>query len=72
MPSTHHRRKGIATELTKAQHSWLVENGYSTVETSSRSDNNVMAHVNLRNGFVMQGTKLEPHGLQVLWSKRLK
>ena len=67
-----YRQSGIASQLTKLQHSWLLENAYSVVETSSRADNKVMAQVNLNNGFVIQGTKLDPHGLQVLWSKQLK
>ena len=66
-----YRQRGIANQLTRMQHAWLVEHGYSAVETSSRADNHVMAHLNLSTGFVVQGTKAEPHGLQVLWSKRL-
>lgn len=66
-----YRHRGIARQLTGMQHAWLVEHGYGAVETSSRADNSIMAHLNLTTGFIMQGTKLEPHGLQVLWSKRL-
>ncbi|MDP2370819.1 N-acetyltransferase family protein [Rhodoferax sp.] len=65
------RRRGIARQLTGMQHAWLVARGYCAVETSSRAENRIMAHLNLTTGFVMQGTKVEPHGLQVLWSKRL-
>lgn len=66
-----YRRRGIARQLTGMQHAWLVEHGYCAVETSSRAENRIMAHLNLASGLVMQGTKVEPHGLQVLWSKRL-
>jgi GNAT superfamily N-acetyltransferase len=66
-----HRRHGIATRLTTLQHEWMKARGYSVVETSSRDNNVVMARVNLVAGFVVVGTKLEPHGLQVLWSKAL-
>lgn len=65
------RQQGVASRLAGMQHEWLVERGYTTVETSSRSDNSAMARINLNNGFVAIGTKLEPHGLQVLWSKKL-
>ena len=66
-----HRRGGIATRLATLQHEWLTSRGYSVVETSCRDSNAVMLKVNLAAGFVVVGTKLEPHGLQVLWSKRL-
>lgn len=65
------RNKGIANQLTSMQHQWLVLNGYSTIETSCREGNSAMARINLRNGFSVVGTKLEPHALQVLWSKPL-
>jgi len=66
------RQRGIGTQLTRMQHNWIVEHGYSTVEASSRAENTIMAHINLTNGFIAQGTKLEPHGLQVLWAKRFE
>jgi ribosomal protein S18 acetylase RimI-like enzyme len=67
-----YRNVGIASELTRLQHSWLVERGYSTVETSSRADNSAMARVNLRSGFVIRGSEVRAHGLQVLWSRSFK
>jgi predicted GNAT superfamily acetyltransferase len=66
-----HRRSGIATKLATLQHEWLTSRSYSAVETSCRDGNAVMAKVNLVAGFKVVGTKLEPHGLQVLWSKTL-
>jgi len=66
-----HRRSGIATRLVTLQHEWLTSRGYSVVETSCRDSNAAMVKVNLAAGFVVVGTKLEPHGLQVLWSRRL-
>jgi GNAT superfamily N-acetyltransferase len=66
-----HRRHGIATRLTAMQHEWMKARGYSIVEASCRDDNAAMARVNLAAGFAVVGTKLEPHGLQVLWSKAL-
>jgi len=67
-----YRRQGIASKLASLQHAWLLNLGYHAVETSSRSENTAMASVNLESGFTVIGSKLEPHGLQVLWSKRLR
>lgn len=61
----------MANQLTSMQHQWLVLNGYSSVEPSHREGNSAMARIKLRNGFSVVGTKLEPHALQVLWSKPL-
>ena len=66
------RNMGVASRMASIQHEWLRDGGYASVETSSRGDNAAMARVNLRSGFVIVGTKLEPHGLQVLWSKRFE
>ncbi|WP_161974463.1 GNAT family N-acetyltransferase [Piscinibacter terrae] len=65
------RRQGVASRLADMQHQWLVERGFAVVETSSRHENSAMARINLHSGFVTVGTKLEPHGLQVLWAKTL-
>jgi GNAT superfamily N-acetyltransferase len=65
------RNQRIASRLAGMQHEWLAGQGYTRVETSSREGNAVMARVNLASGFAVIGTKLEPHGLQVLWSKPL-
>lgn len=66
------RQQGIAGELARQQHAWAAEQGYTTLETSSRDSNAAMARVNWRSGFSVIGSKLEPHGLQVLWAKRLR
>lgn len=65
------RGQGIATLLAHAQHQWLAKRGYTAVETVSRSENSAMAHLNLKLGFTVEGTKAEPQVLKVLWSKRL-
>jgi predicted GNAT superfamily acetyltransferase len=65
------RRQRVASHLAGMQHEWLVAQGFAIVETSSRSENAAMARINLGSGFAAIGTKLEPHGLQVLWSKAL-
>ena len=66
-----HRRQGVATELARLQHAWIAERNYTMIETSSRGDNAPMANLNLANGFSAIGTKLEAHGLQVLWAKKI-
>ena len=65
-----HRHAGIATRLTALQHEWLASRRYSVVETSCLDSNAAMAKLNFAAGFVVVGTKLESHGLQVLWSRR--
>jgi ribosomal protein S18 acetylase RimI-like enzyme len=64
-----YRGRGIASKLAALQHEWLASQGYRAVETSSRDGNAAMAKVNFASGFAVVGSKLEPHGLQVLWSK---
>jgi GNAT superfamily N-acetyltransferase len=65
------RNRGIATQLAHAQHAWLVQREYSSVETATLADNRAMAKLNLNMGFLVVGSKLESHGLKVLWAKRL-
>jgi ribosomal protein S18 acetylase RimI-like enzyme len=65
------RNRGIATQLAHAQHAWLVQRRYSAVETATLADNRAMAKLNLNMGFLVVGSKLESHGLKVLWAKRL-
>ena len=65
------RNRGIATQLARAQHAWLVQGRYSAVETATLAENRAMAKLNLNMGFLVVGSKLESHGLKVLWAKRL-
>lgn len=65
------RNRGIATELARAQHAWLVQREYLAVETASLAENRAMAKLNLNMGFLIVGSKLESHGLKVLWAKSL-
>lgn len=64
-------RQGIASRLAKAQHQWLAEQGYTTVETATRAENAAMARLNLALGFLVEGSKNEAQGMKVLWAKRL-
>jgi GNAT superfamily N-acetyltransferase len=65
------RNRGIATQLARAQHAWLVQRGYTAVETATLAENRVMAKLNSSMGFLVIGSKLESHGLKVLWTKIL-
>ena len=65
------RNRGIATQLAHAQHAWLVQRRYTAVETATLADNLAMAKLNLNMGFLVVGSKLESHGLKVLWAKCL-
>jgi GNAT superfamily N-acetyltransferase len=65
------RNRGIATQLARAQHAWLIQRGYAAVETATLAENRAMAKLNLSLGFLAVGSKLESHGLKVLWAKSL-
>jgi len=65
------RRHGIAMELARAQHAWLADRGYLALETATLAGNLPMAQLNLKLGFSVVGSKLEPHGLKVLWAMSL-
>lgn len=66
-----HRRRGLAGELMRQQHRWLVEQGYSLVETLARRENTAMALLNLQHGFVIGGMRTEAESVKVLFSKTL-
>lgn len=65
------RRRGIATELMRRQHLWLLENGYRTVETGARQDNHDMAKLNLASGFSVVGIRYKGQVPDVIYEKRL-
>jgi GNAT superfamily N-acetyltransferase len=66
-----HRRRGIATQLTARQHSWLVDRGYSTIETATNQENHSMVQANLKQGFSVSGIRTEPARTQLLFHKAL-
>jgi RimJ/RimL family protein N-acetyltransferase len=66
------RRRGIAAQLMVLQHAWLVERGYSVVETATNQENHAMTQVNLRHGFSICGVRSEPNRTQILFSKVLR
>ena len=66
------RGSGVARQLMRRQHRWLVDRGCSQVETSTDQGNAAMAHVNLQEGFVVCGTRCVPGRVQVLYLKTLE
>lgn len=66
-----YRRQGIANELMFRQHSWLREQGYEVVETGAVQDNHGMSTLNLQSGFTVVGRRSTPHGLSIIYEKRL-
>ena len=66
------RRSGVGTKLMELQHGWLIERGYSTIETSTKQENVSMAQLNLKSGFHVCGLRTEPHRTQVLYMKQLR
>ncbi len=50
------RRRGIAMELMRLQHSWCEENGFQVIKTTTNSSNVPMLILNLRNGFQIVGS----------------
>ena len=61
-----HRRRGTARALLEAQHARCRSAGYQRVTTEALHDNASMLRLNLGQGFVIVGTRLDPRGLKVL------
>lgn len=58
------RRQGIALALMERQHRWLLEHGYTAVETATAPSNQAMLNLNLRVGFRVIGTYCRDDGKQ--------
>lgn len=54
------------------QHTWLRDNGYSTVETGADQANTAMLQLNLASGFVVVGTYSKEGGTDVILRKSLR
>ncbi len=52
---TDHRQSGFAGQLMQAQHNWLTDTVYDTVETHVRQDNKAMVKTNQKYGFKVAG-----------------
>ncbi len=67
------RRRGIASKLMLAQHDWCKKNGYSYVETRTRTNNPEMMILNLKARFKPEGFVIDPkHGPQIIFIKTLR
>ncbi|MBO6558871.1 MAG: GNAT family N-acetyltransferase [Pseudomonadales bacterium] len=71
MVAPTHRRKGLAQELTEAQHSWCLDNGFHTITAVTTGDNHAMLITNIRAGFNITGTYLDRDVLKVVLQKNL-
>ncbi|MBK8205731.1 MAG: GNAT family N-acetyltransferase [Planctomycetes bacterium] len=69
----HHRRKGLARALIRAQHAWAHEHGITHVETHTWGDNPGMLILNLHEGFSIVGVTSGPDrpGVRVILRKAL-
>jgi len=65
------RRKGVARALMTAQHEWAKSEGYTHVETNTRSTNNPMITANLSNGFHIVGMESKGTHLMIVQRKSL-
>ncbi len=69
----HHRRRGLARALIRAQHAWALESGLTHVETQTWGDNAGMLMLNLQEGFSIVGATSGPDrpGVRVILRKTL-
>lgn len=65
------RRQGIALQLLERQHRWLLEQGFTAVETAAVPSNLAMLSLNLRAGFRIIGNYCREDDLRVLLAKPL-
>lgn len=56
-----YRRRGIATELMRRQHTWATQQGYKTVYTKTKNKFREMLILNLRHGFDVIGAYTDRH-----------
>lgn len=65
-----YRHQGIARTLMANQHSWLIDAGFSIVETSAREENAAMIGLNRSCGFAVIGRR-EAQFVDIILSKTL-
>lgn len=65
------RRQGIALQLLERQHRWLLEQGFTSVETAAVGGNLAMLSLNLRAGFHIIGNYCREGSQRVLLAKNL-
>lgn len=65
------RRQGVARQLMKNQHDWLIENRYLSVETGARQSNTAMTKLNLSGGFKAVGIRYKQDDPDIIYEKVL-
>ena len=66
------RRRGIASQLMRTQHTWCVQEGIQCIKTTTTNTNTAMLNLNARHGFKIVGTCLNRNQrLKVLQEKWL-
>ncbi|MBZ0136550.1 MAG: GNAT family N-acetyltransferase [Planctomycetes bacterium] len=70
----NHRRKGLARVLTRIQHTWAAERGFTYMETHTWGDNPGMMILNLQEGFVAAGalSAVDRPGARIIMRKLLR
>ena len=66
-----HRRPGIARRMMEAQHAWVQESRYQSIETNLIQDNSAMLALNLQGGFRGNGFHTRDEILRINMTKQL-
>lgn len=64
------RRQGVAAELMRRQHEWAKGQGYTEIETRTRSVNSAMLILNLKSGFQVRGFEIDSMGRQLVIQRK--
>jgi predicted GNAT superfamily acetyltransferase len=64
------RRQGVAAELMRRQHEWAQAQGYTEIETSTRTANNPMIILNLKSGFRVRGFGVDSMGREIVIQRK--
>lgn len=64
------RRQGVAAKLMQLQHEWAQSQGYTEIETSTRTANNAMIILNLKSGFRVRGFGVDTFGREIIIQRK--
>jgi predicted GNAT superfamily acetyltransferase len=64
------RRQGVAAELMRRQHDWAQSQGYTEIETQTRTANNAMIILNLKSGFRVRGFGVDSMGREIVIQRK--
>lgn len=64
------RRQGVAVELMRRQHEWARSQGYTEIETNTRTANNAMIILNLKSGFRVRGFGVDSYGREIVIQRK--